>query len=176
MTVRRGQRWELGTVILAFVLLPGIASAQKSILPKECVDCHGSETKYPVRGARSQYLTSGHKNLGNASYANSDDCQGCHTNEGFIERVKKGSVDTKKFVRDPSEIGCFTCHAPHETGNFSLRKTTAVKLANGVTFDRGKGNLCASAIKRAGLPKTKSKRAIFPRRVGVLTTARKRIC
>ena len=162
MTVRREQRWELGIVILALVLLPGISAAQKSILPKECVDCHGSETKYPVRGARTQYLTSGHKNLGNASYANSDDCQGCHTNEGFIERVKKGSVDTKKSVRYPSEIGCFTCHAPHETGNFSLRKTAAVKLANGVTFDRGKGNLCASCHQARRTPKDEVKARNIP--------------
>ncbi|MGE5820151.1 MAG: hypothetical protein ACM37Z_19155, partial [Deltaproteobacteria bacterium] len=162
MTVRRGQRWELVIVILAVVFVPGIASAQKSILPKECVDCHGSEAKYPVRGVRSQYLTSGHKNLGNASYANSDDCQGCHTHEGFIERVKKGTVDTKKFVRDPSEIGCFTCHAPHETGNFSLRMTTAVKLANGVTFDRGKGNLCASCHQARRTPQDEVKARAIP--------------
>lgn len=31
-----------------------------------------------MRGSRSQYLTSGHRTMENASYANSDDCQGCH--------------------------------------------------------------------------------------------------
>jgi hypothetical protein len=85
------------------------------------VHCHGSETKYPARGTRTQYLTSGHKTIGNAFYANADDCQGCHTNEGFIERAKKGKVDPKKFVSNPLEIGCFICHAPHDTGNFSFR-------------------------------------------------------
>jgi hypothetical protein len=85
-----------------------------------------------------QYLTSGHKTIGNAFYANADDCQGCHTNEGFIERAKKGKVDPKKFASNPSEIGCFTCHAPHDTDNFSLRKTGKVTLANGVVFEKEK--------------------------------------
>jgi hypothetical protein len=115
----------VGTLaLLCAMLLTSLSLAQDSILPKACVDCHGSETKYPVRGIRSQYLTSGHRTLGNAHYANADDCQGCHTNEGFIERAKTGKVDVKKFVSNPSEIGCFTCHAPHDKGDFSLRTTT----------------------------------------------------
>lgn len=143
----------LSAFAIVFLLLPDSAYSQTSILPKACVDCHGSETKYPVRGARTQYLTSGHRTLGNASYANSDDCQGCHTNEGFIERVKSGEVDTKKVVSNPSEIGCFTCHAPHEKGDFSLRTTAKVTLANGVGFDRDKANLCAGCHRARRAPK-----------------------
>jgi hypothetical protein len=127
--------------------------AQDTILPKGCVDCHGSEPKFPVRGIRSQYQTSGHRTLGNASYANADDCQGCHTNEGFIQRAKTGKVDTKKHVANPSEIGCFTCHAPHDSGNFSLRTTAKVTLANAVVFDKDKGNLCASCHRARRMPK-----------------------
>jgi hypothetical protein len=130
--------------VAAVVLLPSISDSQQTVLPKGCVDCHGSETKYPVRGVRSQYLTSGHKTLGNFAYANSADCQACHTNEGFIERAKTGKVDTKNFVSNPSEIGCFTCHAPHDTGNFSLRAARQVTLANGVAYEKEKGNLCAN--------------------------------
>lgn len=129
------------------------ASAQIGILPKGCVDCHGSEPKFPVRGIRSQYQTSGHRTLGNASYANADDCQGCHTNEGFIQRAKTGKVDPKKFVANPSEIGCFTCHAPHDNGNFTLRMTSKVTLANGAMFDKDKGNLCVSCHRARRMPK-----------------------
>ena len=135
------------------VLLPSISYTQQTVLPKACVDCHGSEAKYPVRGVRSQYQTSGHRTLGNASYANADDCQGCHTNEGFIQRAKIGKIDPKKFVSNPSEIGCFTCHAPHETGNFSLRTTGKVTLANGANFDRDKSNLCANCHQARRTPK-----------------------
>jgi hypothetical protein len=140
-------------LVIAVLLFPSTFEAQTLSFPKECVDCHGSQPKFPVRGIRSQYLTSGHRILGNASYANSDDCQGCHTNEGFIERAKTGKVDPKKFVSNPSEIGCFTCHAPHDTGNFSLRTMSKVNLANGVVFDKEKGNLCASCHRARRAPK-----------------------
>src|SRR5262252_8555522 len=87
-------------------LLPlGAAAQSKSkapqgfAFPKACADCHGSEPKYPVRGARSQYLTSGHRTIGHASYSNSEGCQRCHTNEGFIEFAKKGAVDPKTVIK-----------------------------------------------------------------------------
>ena len=139
-----GRRCGAMVLFIAGLLVPSISASQPVVFPKGCVDCHGSESKYPVRGIRTQYLTSGHRTIGNASYANADDCQRCHTNEGFIEFVKKGKIDPKKFVSNPSEIGCFTCHAPHDTGDFSLRKTSKVTLANGVAFEKEKGNLCAS--------------------------------
>lgn len=143
-----------GAIAFALGLLGyAVADAQTTILPKACVDCHGSEPKYPVRGIRSQYLTSGHRTLGNASYANADDCQACHTNEGFIQQVRTGKIDPKKFVSNPSEIGCFTCHSPHDSGNFALRKTAKVTLVNGVVFDMGKGNLCASCHRARRMPK-----------------------
>ena len=148
-------RWS-GFLVGSFLLcLHGstISEAQNSILPGGCIDCHGSEPKFPVRGIRSQYQTSGHRMLGNASYANADDCQGCHTNEGFIQRAKTDKVDTKKFVSNPSEIGCFTCHAPHDNGNFALRTTAKVPLANAVVFDKDKGNLCASCHRARRMPK-----------------------
>lgn len=148
-------KYSLGglALLMCVTLWPSNSFSQDSILQKPCVDCHGSETKYPVRGIRSQYLTSGHRTLGNAHYANSDDCQGCHTNEGFVERVKTGKVDVKKVVSNPSEIGCFTCHAPHDKGNFSLRTVAKVTLANGVVFDRGQGNLCGSCHHARRMPK-----------------------
>ena len=143
----------LGALLWCFsgVFLEGVQA--QGVLPKACVDCHGSESKFPVRGVRSEYATSGHRTLGNASYANADDCQGCHTNEGFIQRVKTGKVDVKKFVANPSEIGCFTCHSPHDAGNFSLRTTAKVSLANGIVFDRDKGNLCANCHRARRTPK-----------------------
>lgn len=150
------------TFFVSLLLFPALSESQSMAFPKECADCHGSETKYPVRGARTQYLTSGHRMIGNASYANSDDCQGCHTNEGFIEYAKKGKVDTKKAVSNPSEIGCFTCHAPHETGNFSLRRMTKVTLANGAVFDREKGNLCANCHRARRTPKEEVKPRNIP--------------
>jgi hypothetical protein len=130
--------------MIGLIAVPAISGSQTGVLPQACRDCHGSDAKYSVTGTRAQYLTSGHWRIGNASYANSDDCRACHTSEGFIEQAKSAKINPKKVVHNPSPIGCYTCHAPHETGDFSLRKTTAVTLTNGSKFDRGKGNLCAS--------------------------------
>jgi len=143
--------------ILCACLIPLSAYPQSKpapfVFPPGCVDCHSSAGKYPVRGVRSQYLTSGHRTLPDASYSNGEGCQKCHTNEGFIEYAATGKVDPKKTIQNPSEIGCFTCHAPHERGNFSLRKLTPVTLANGVVFDMGKGNLCANCHQARVMPK-----------------------
>jgi hypothetical protein len=72
-------RWLPLTLLLSAALLPLTAAAQskpkpKFAFPAACVDCHGSDPKYQVRGARSQYLTSGHRTIGHASYANSEGC------------------------------------------------------------------------------------------------------
>ncbi|HXG52404.1 MAG TPA: hypothetical protein VNN77_13490 [candidate division Zixibacteria bacterium] len=146
----------------AAVFWPSAAPTQTTVLPKACVACHGSEAQYPVRGARTQYLTSGHRTIGNASYANADDCQACHTNEGFIQKVKTGKVEVKKFVANPSEIGCVTCHAPHEKGDFSLRTASPVVLANGAVFDRGSGNLCANCHRARRTPKEEVRARAIP--------------
>jgi len=115
-----------------------------------CGKCHSSSNpEYPVFGAREGYNNSGHY-LGfelhtkNAYYANGNGCQLCHTNEGFIEYVTTGTVDSESFVAYPSQPGCFTCHDSHTTGDFSIRATPAVILANGVEVDLGEGNLCAT--------------------------------
>ena len=140
----------LAAVAASFALS---AQAAPVAMPKGCAACHGAETKYPVRGVRSQYLTSGHRTLGDASYANGEDCQKCHTHEGFVEYARTGKVDVKKVIANPSEIGCFTCHDPHGRGDFSLRKTDKVAIANGAVFDKGKGNLCATCHQARVTPK-----------------------
>ncbi len=152
----------LAIVWAIVILFPSLSSAQAVDFPKGCLDCHGSNPKYPVRGIRSQYNTSGHKNIGNASYANGGGCQQCHTNEGFIEYASRGSVDPKSFVANPSEIGCFTCHSPHERGNFALRKADKVSLANGATFDKEKGNLCANCHRARRVAKEEVKASDIP--------------
>jgi hypothetical protein len=130
--------------VLLALILPLNSGSEEVVFSKGCLSCHGPEPKYPVRGIRAQYMTSGHKNIGNASYANGGGCQGCHTNEGFIEYANTGKVDPKGFIPNPSEIGCFTCHDPHTKGDFSLRKADKVTLANGATYDKGDGNLCGN--------------------------------
>lgn len=142
-------------MLLWFLLVPGLVLAigqyeENSMSGLSCADCHSSTSpKYPLLGAALGYEQSGH-NLGfkneaqNSYYANGNGCQQCHTNEGFIEYVETGSVDSAAFVEYPSQPGCFSCHAPHETGDFSLRTTSPVKLRSGTLASLGAGNLCAN--------------------------------
>lgn len=160
------KRASFGLLALLGALVPFAAQpasgSKPFTFPKDCVACHGSEPRFPVRGVLTQYLTSGHRTIGHASYSNSEGCQMCHTNEGFVEFVKKGKVDPKEVVANPSPIGCFTCHAPHDTGDFSLRKTTKVTLANGGVFDRGKSNLCANCHRAVFVPANEVKPRSIP--------------
>ena len=83
------------------------------------------------------------------SHPKSAGCQGCHTEQGFKERLAKGKYNGLTTVTNPLGVGCFTCHQPHTNGNFNLVSTAPVASitktagAAGRTFDGGKGNLCA---------------------------------
>ena len=140
-------------LLVGAFLLVSLAVTAEGAMEKEwarkdfgdsCAACHGSTPEYPLLGARLGYDTSGHKNNDNSYYANGGGCQICHTNEGFIDYVKTGTVDSDAYVAYPSQPNCVTCHTPHETWDFSLRTTKAVKLQDGSTFDVGAGNLCAN--------------------------------
>lgn len=123
-------------------------AAMEAFFSKQfCADCHGTTPVYNIRSARAGYDASGHKNNGNAFYSNGEDCQVCHTHEGFVEFVATGKVDEKSYVKLPTQPGCFTCHDPHVTADLSLRTTKPVSLVNGKQFDIGYGNLCANCHK-----------------------------
>ncbi len=107
-----------------------------------CVLCH-KDISDTVTVAVRQWTLSGHASgsLVDVDYQgeNSAACgPQCHTNEGFVQSLS-GSPQAVLF---PTEIGCFTCHAPHTTRDFSLRTTEAVSLAVG-SFNRGNSNICA---------------------------------
>ncbi|MFZ4615473.1 MAG: hypothetical protein ACOYM2_04640 [Rectinemataceae bacterium] len=155
--------------------------------PADCMSCHDStDAEYPLLGARLGNEVSGHATLGNSRYANATGCQRCHTNEGYVQYVKM-DFDTAKYdlwansknadgsnakdasgksvpvpyINYPSQPGCFTCHNPHRSGDFTLRtqtvdpKTAAVSnqkitLYDKTVFDGGSGNLCASCHQARG--------------------------
>lgn len=146
-------------------LLTGKSSTGGNSL--SCTDCHSGETTstygLDVLSAKAQYYGgSGHYNGprifepagsaelyisdgSNSMYCNGGDpggCSKCHTDQGFVALVGNWS-GTQVNVPAASQPGCFTCHAPHETGDFTLRTQAPVALVDGVTtYDMGKGNLC----------------------------------
>lgn len=142
-------------ILLWFLLVPGLVLArgqyeENSMSGLSCVDCHSSTSpKYPLLGAAEGYEYSGHdrgfeNEEQNSYYANGGGCQRCHTNEGFIAYLETGSNDSENYIEYPSQPGCFSCHAPHETGDFSVRTNSPVKLADGTMTSLGEGNLCAN--------------------------------
>jgi len=143
--------WFLALVVL-FLVAPLDLRAEGAkemdfggAFPAACAACHGPDPKYPLLGVRTMFEKSGHHNFANAYYANGTGCQVCHTNEGFVELVKTGKQPAPTaFVNYPSQQGCFTCHDPHGKGDFSLRTTKPVTLADKKVFDGGNGNLCAN--------------------------------
>jgi hypothetical protein len=136
-----------------------------------CMECHsgytGADTDVLARTA--QYEESGHfqgpRTLvestldtghlyvfhgSNAMYCNGasgpTNCTKCHTHQGFVDYVETGSP--LPFYGAASPPGCFTCHKPHVSGNFNLRKETSETLVTGTTtFNWGKGNLCVTCHK-----------------------------
>jgi hypothetical protein len=112
----------------------------------KCGTCHtpDQDTTYYVQGRVFQWAQSRHANGGD-SERNSASCSGCHTSEGFVQRMNGQAAGNQN---NPSPPGCFACHSPHQRGDFTLRKSTPVLIKSVVasvpdaTFDYGPGNLC----------------------------------
>ena len=119
----------------------------------QCGTCHipENDSTYFVLAREYQWNQSKHANGGDLE-RNGGNCAGCHTTEGFIERMRNlAAGSTSQVVTDkwqPSPPGCFACHSPHLRANFSLRDTTPVTITSFVvgvpnaTLDFGRGNLC----------------------------------
>jgi hypothetical protein len=105
-----------------------------------CVTCHSDDTDIVARTI--QWENSTHA-TGGTYERNSSSCSECHTSEGFVANLETGSPGSPT---NPSPVGCFTCHAPHTEGDFSLRTTSPVTLdwVGGTdVFDYEEANLCA---------------------------------
>jgi hypothetical protein len=123
------------------------------VYDSNCVKvCHsdiGNEMLIPLR----QWRNSGHSSDSLTDYdyfsSNTRQCgPECHTSEGFVQSLSS-TADTNRY---PTEIGCFACHQPHTTWDFSLRDTSAVTLIGGAEYDRGYSNICARCHKATASP------------------------
>jgi len=96
----------------------------------KCGSCHDpdQDTTNFLWGRRYQWSQSKHA-IGGDIERNGSGCAGCHTTEGFIQRMKSMPV-TNQLT--PSPPGCFACHSPHARANFSLRNVQPVSLLSNI--------------------------------------------
>uniref|UniRef100_A0A832MMB6 Cytochrome c domain-containing protein n=1 Tax=Eiseniibacteriota bacterium TaxID=2212470 RepID=A0A832MMB6_UNCEI len=140
-----GRCWSLVAVVAVAAI--GLTGCERKITrvevvqePQSCFNCHSDQNTQLV-DAEQQWENSRHS-TGSTLNENDSTCKGCHTSEGFIARAT--GVTAPSTIENPTAIHCFTCHAPHTSGDFRLRWTTVPALANAVSFDLGSGNICAA--------------------------------
>jgi formate-dependent nitrite reductase cytochrome c552 subunit len=132
-----------GMVIVGLVFVAAcdrtVTYTEETTTPESCFGCHSDQNTALV-AAEGQWSYSRHAS-GLLVYENSATCSRCHTNEGFVRKVNGESAMT---IENPTAIHCFTCHAPHSTGNLALRLTAPQALMNGESFDLKGGNICTA--------------------------------
>lgn len=130
--------------VLALILVFGactreITHTETVQAPMTCFNCHSDVDTWLI-AAEQQWANSKHASGENTNRSYSP-CSGCHTSEGFKDRIAGTGAGT---YANPTVIHCFTCHAPHSNGDFSLRVTAAQTLTNGVSVDIKAANLCVA--------------------------------
>ena len=137
----------LGLVLALTVLLVGATS----VFAQEdgCTECHNDTTALP--GRATAWGDSLHGTGEAYVRAASAGCAGCHSGGAFSEMVAAGQNPSEVEVGDlnPTRQDCRACHQVHTTytgADWALETTEPVALYafEGVTFDGGKGNLCAN--------------------------------
>jgi hypothetical protein len=112
----------------------------KDVTSGVCVQCHGAATHH-IKGmewGNSLHAVTTRDPAGSAS------CVGCHTNNGFIDRINGVAGADLSY----DAISCQTCHEPHgetvpSTNLHLVRTLAAVKLADGTSVTTaGFGTLC----------------------------------
>jgi hypothetical protein len=114
---------------------------------QNCVLCHGSSQL--IAAKQFQWEHSVHATGGNYDH-NQTSCAGCHTSQGFLERIETNSPlgVTAEAIENPLPQNCYTCHQIHRTytdADWAFTQEDPVTLwEGGQTVDLGKGNLCIS--------------------------------
>ncbi len=109
---------------------------------QDCVSCHASQTiaAKMFQWEHSTHATGGHFERNTAT------CAGCHTSQGFLERIASGEPNPAGTIEDPLPQNCYTCHQIHSSftdSDWALTTTEPVTFwASGETVDIGKSNLC----------------------------------
>jgi len=115
-----------------------------------CTECHNDTTL--ITGKEAAWAESGHGTGEAYVRGTSASCAGCHSGGGFSDRVAAGITNPDTVEAgdpNPTRQDCRACHQIHtsySSDDWALETTDAVPLyaTEGITFDGGKGNLCAN--------------------------------
>ncbi len=91
-----------------------------------CTNCHNFSDTVIVK--IFQYDASKHAAATTIAEAARGGCSGCHSHEGFLEKLQTGSTVTQAY-NDAAPINCRTCHTIHATytpADWALRDVTPV--------------------------------------------------
>ena len=91
-----------------------------------CTLCHNFSDTIVVK--MFQYDASRHASASTIAEAVRSGCSGCHSHEGFLEKLQTGSTVTQAYS-DAAPINCRTCHLIHSTytpSDWTLRSVTPV--------------------------------------------------
>lgn len=128
----------------------GPAGESVSMADLTCTECHNDTTI--ITGKKVSWETSLHSVGTSAAYAGGrDGCAACHSGGTFKEMVAAGAHpgNYEGDVMEVTHQDCRTCHEIHTTytsDDWALTTTepAVVYAFEGVTFEGGTGNLCAT--------------------------------
>jgi len=144
------KRTSLIAVVFALtVLLVGTSSVFAQVQVTDCMACHNDTTV--ITGKQTAWDETMHGTGTAYGRGTSAGCAGCHSGGGFSAMVAAGLTPDAVEAGDPNPTrqDCRACHQIHTSyteADWALETTAPVKLYafEDVTYDGGKGNLCAN--------------------------------
>lgn len=127
----------------------GPPGADATMADLTCTECHVDTSL--ITGKHTAWSESLHGTGEAYVRGTSASCAGCHSGEGFSERIAAGLDVDEVEAGDPNPTrqDCRACHQIHTTytsADWALETTDPVDLyaVEGASYDGGEGNLCAN--------------------------------
>ena len=131
------------------VLLVGTSSVFAQVQVADCMACHNDTTA--ITGKQTAWEESTHGTGEAYGRGTRSSCTACHSGGGFSAMVAAGLTPDTMDAGDPNPTrqDCRACHQIHTSytsADWALETIAPVALYafEGLTYDGGKGNLCAN--------------------------------
>ena len=110
---------------------------------ENCMDCHNNSQL--ISEKLFQWEFSVHA-LGGHYERNTASCAGCHTSQGFLDRLLTGDMNASMEIENPLPQNCYTCHKIHDSYTESdwdnTTRDPVTLWVGGANVDLGVANLC----------------------------------